>query len=137
MFRTMSAAAAAMVLAGCASLAPEASQDLRIDIRTASGRMVPGASCLASNEHGTYRLESGSVHPVRRATGDLKIACHHAGLPPAFGVASARAASDGSIFSSSRYSYPAWIELVFGQELAFDRGHEAKGTMISGRPLRR
>ena len=137
-----------MSLVGCASVMNETSHGVRVDTKTASGETIEGAICVATNNKGVTNFRSGTVQAIRRSSMDLEIKCTHEGQPPAIGRATSRANAGmagniiiggviGAVVDHNRgtgYTYPTWIEMVFGQVLAFDRSQEKEGTVLKGYP---
>lgn len=131
-------------LSGCASMLNDARQDLRLQTRQADGQVVSDARCTLKNERETLETSSDSTVQVHRSADDLHIQCRH----PAYPDATARAISRGNpemagnaffIFGlgavldhhlGTGYSYPGWIQLVFGQDLVFDRKDEQDGAPV-------
>ena len=143
------AAAAALALAGCASIANDDGHELRIETATAGGQRIEGVDCEARNEHGAVRLRSGAAARIRRSATDLQIACNHPGQPPAEAIARSRANAGmvgnfllaggilGAAIDHGRgagYSYPSWIEMRFGQKLVFDQARQEQGKVLAGYP---
>lgn len=140
------AAAAVFSLAGCASVVNDVTNGMRIDTKTAAGETIQGAECVVSNDYGSTSVKSGRVEAVRRSSKDLDITCSHAGQADAKGKAVSRANAGlagnivfggviGAVVDHSRgtaYTYPTWIEMIFGQSLLFDRKDEQEGTVLKG-----
>jgi hypothetical protein len=137
----------ALALGGCASIVNDSTHGVRVETRTASGQMVSGAECALVNDYGTTTMKSGSTQAVRRSSKDLDITCTQPGQPPASGRAISRANAGlagniifggvvGAVIDHNKgtaYTYPTWIQLVFGQSLVFDRTDEKEGTPVPGR----
>lgn len=148
MMKSILAAGAAFLLVGCASVMNDTSHGVRIDTRTPAGEHIVGADCVVSNDYGSATVKSGVSQAVRRSSKDLEIVCTHAGQPPAKGLATSRANAAlagniilggviGAVVDHNRgtaYTYPTWIELIFGQSLVFDRMQEKEGTVLKGLP---
>ncbi|MCV0441151.1 MAG: hypothetical protein K5880_21365 [Hydrogenophaga sp.] len=133
--------AAASTATGCASLVNETTQEMKIETRAETGGMVAGADCRMGNNHGSVSFKSGATVQVHRSAEDLEIFCQHPGNPDA----SARAISrvNGGMFGNiiigggigaiidhnrgTAYTYPSWVQLVFGKSLVFDRNYETEG----------
>ncbi len=119
---------------------------MRIDTKTAAGTTIEGAECTVSNDYGSSTLKSGTKQAVRRSSKDLDILCTHPDQLPAKGTATSRANGGmagniilggviGAVVDHNRgtaYTYPTWIEMVFGQSLVFDRSLEKEGTPLKG-----
>jgi len=146
MFKAILAATAAMSLVGCASVMNDVTHGVRIDTKTAKGEAVAGAECVVSNDYGSSTIKSGSIQAVRRSSKDLDIKCSHPGQPSAMGKAISRANAAlagniivggviGAVIDHNRgtaYTYPTWIEMIFGESLVFDRTAEKEGTPLKG-----
>lgn len=140
------ALAASLALTGCATVMNDTTQPMRIDARTADGAPVTGADCTASNDKGYSSFRSGDTVAIRRSSKDLDIRCTRAGLPEANGRATSRTNAGlwgnliigggvGMIVDHTKgtaYTYPTWVQLVFGQTLAFDRRAEDDGKPVAG-----
>lgn len=137
----------ALALGGCASIVNDSTHGVRVETKTASGETVTGAECSLVNDYGTTTMKSGATQAVRRSSKDLDITCTQAGQPPASGRAISRANAGlagniifggvvGAVIDHNKgtaYTYPTWIQLVFGQTLVFDRQDEKEGTPVPGR----
>ena len=144
--KALIAAAAAMSLVGCASVMNDVTHGVRVDTKTQSGATVTGAECVATNDYGSTTFKSGTTPALRRSSKDMSIVCTQAGEAPANGqvISRANAAVAGNIIiggvigavvdhnRGTAYTYPAWIEMVFGQSLVFDRSMEIAGTALKG-----
>jgi len=144
--KSILAAAAILALSGCASVMNDVTNGMRIDTRTAAGETVDGAECVVTNDYGSATVKSGLSQAVRRSSKDLEISCTHPGQPAATGKAISRANAAlagniiiggviGAVVDHNRgtaYTYPTWIEMVFGKSLVFDRMHEKEGMPLKG-----
>lgn len=142
------ASLAVTLLAGCASVSYDATQPLRVETETETGRVVAGADCTATNDRGAVAFKSGDTTDIQRSSKDLEIACTSPALPDATGRAVSRAnvgmwgnillgGGVGAVVDHRRgvgYTYPGWLRLVFGKTLEFDRKHEDDGVPLVGRP---
>jgi hypothetical protein len=132
------------VLTGCASVTQGLEQSVKIETLTTTGKAIEGAQCQLSNDKGTAVAISGQSALVRRSGGDLSVLCELAGQPSAVGQAVSRANAGlaGNILigggigavidtaSGAAYTYPTWMQLVFGEERLFDRsGHWDDGPV--------
>jgi hypothetical protein len=91
-------------------------------------------------------LKSGETIQVRRSSKNLDILCTHPSNPDAKANAVSRANGGmsgkillgggiGAIIDHNKgtaYTYPAWMQLVFGQTLVFDRKTEKEGVPTEG-----
>lgn len=122
-------------LAGCASITHGTEQTVKLETRTEAGEVVTQADCQMSNDKGTASAPSGVETKVRRSGGNLMVRCTHPNHPAAVGQAISRAnvGMVGNIMiggligvavdagTGGGFSYPNWMQLVFGQERLFDR----------------
>lgn len=145
--KTLLVLLAAWSLVGCASIVNDSTHPMKIEAKTASGTAVVGADCSISNDYGSTNVKSGSTTPVRRSSKDMDITCVQQGQPNANGRAISRANAGmagniifgggiGAIIDHNKgtaYTYPTWVQLVFGQTLVFDRRDEKDGKPLSGK----
>ena len=110
--------------------------------------MVAGAECKLTNDYGVFQPKSGETVQVRRSSKDLDIVCKDPANPDA--VAKAISRANGGMFGNillgggmgaiidhnkgTAYSYPIWVQLVFGKSLVFDRSTEKDGVPTLGTP---
>lgn len=134
----------AMTLTGCASMLNDAHQAVRVDTQSADGQKIVGAQCTLRNARETVHSVSGDVAMVRRSADDLLIECRHPDFPVARARAISRANKEmaGNAFFlfglgatldhklGKGYTYPAWLSLVFGENLRFDRRDEQAGQPV-------
>ncbi|WP_208512797.1 hypothetical protein [Variovorax paradoxus] len=121
-------------MAGCASITHGTEQNVKLETRTEAGEVVTQADCQMSNDKGTASAPSGVETKVRRSGGNLMVRCTHPNHPAAVGQAISRAnvGMVGNIMiggligvavdagTGGGFSYPSWMQLVFGQERLFD-----------------
>ena len=119
---------------------------MRVETKTADGTMVNGAECRASNDYGAITVRSGDTTQVRRSSKDIDITCKHPAHPAAQGRAISRAnmglagniifgGGIGAIIDHNKgtaYTYPTWVQLIFGRSLVFDRTAEKEGMPVLG-----
>jgi hypothetical protein len=131
-------------LVGCASIVNETTHPMRVETKTASGQTVTGASCKMTNDYGTVNFKSGETVQVRRSSKDLDFICAQPGEQDATGRAISRANAGlagnilfggavGAIIDHNRgtaYTYPTWVQLIFGEALIFDRRAEKEGSPV-------
>jgi hypothetical protein len=136
-------------LAGCATITGDTAQSIRVETVALDGTEVSNAECELANEYGSYRLKTPGQVMVRRSSSDLNVTCRKEGLPDAQARAVSRANGGmfgniifgggiGAIIDHSKgtgYSYPAWMRLVFGKILAFDRSDDKDGQPSLGREI--
>jgi hypothetical protein len=145
MRHTLALAAATLLCAGCASVMNDATHPMKVETKTAAGEVIPGADCLLINDYGSLSLKSGDTAQVRRSNKTLDIRCKLARNPDATARVISRINSGmlGNIATGgigalidhntgSAYTYPAWVQLVFGKALVFDRTAEHDGQPVAG-----
>jgi hypothetical protein len=132
---------ASFLFTGCASIMNDSTHPMRVETKSADGTLVAGADCKLTNDYGTFPVKSGDTAQVRRSSKDLDITCKHPSNPDAVARAISRANAGlfgniifgggiGAIIDHSKgtaYTYPTWVQLVFGQTLVFDRSNESDG----------
>lgn len=147
MLRLITLSAVAVLATGCASIVNETTQPVKIETKTASGDTVNGADCRISNDYGATSAKSGDTAQVRRSSKDLDITCTSSGQPNAVARAISRANAGlagniifgggiGAIIDHNKgtaYTYPTWVQLIFGSTLVFDRSDEKEGLPVPGR----
>lgn len=132
---------AALWLTGCASVVNDSTHPVRIETKTVDGKLVTGADCKLTNDYGSFSTKSGETVQIRRSSKDLDIVCKTAEQNDATGRAISRA--NGGMFGNiilgggigaiidhnkgTAYTYPTWIQLIFGKSLVFDRSAEKEG----------
>lgn len=134
---------------GCASIVNDSMQPIKVQTQTSSGELFVGAECVAENDYGTVKFTSGDTPSVHRSAKDLSITCR----APAKEDATARAISRanaglagnillgggiGAIIDHNRgtaYTYPTWIQMMFGKAGVFDRKVEKDGAPVDGTPV--
>jgi hypothetical protein len=123
MKRRMGNATVLALLIGSGSAAGAA--DLRIDTRTADGRLVTGADCIAANEAGVLKFISGRAQPLRSSFNELLLVCTSPGQDAAI----------GALRPITGLGYPSWIEMVFGEVMMFDMKRGAPSNVpVKGTP---
>ena len=146
MLKVASAVAVLLAATGCATIVNETTQPVRVETKTTSGSTVAGADCQISNDYGTTTAKSGATINVRRSSKDLDISCKHPQNPEAVARAISRANAGmagniifgggiGAIIDHNKgtaYTYPTWVQLVFGRTLVFDRSDEKEGQPVLG-----
>lgn len=138
--------AIALSATGCASIVNESTHPMKVEARTQSGQFVSGAECRLSNDYGVVSMRSGDTVTIRRSSKDLDILCKHPSNPDASARAISRANAGmvgniifgggiGAIIDHNKgtaYTYPTWVQLVFGKTLVFDRSAEKEGQPVAG-----
>ncbi|GLS13049.1 hypothetical protein [Hydrogenophaga electricum] len=141
------ALAASASLFGCASVMNDSTHPMKVETLTPEGKVVAGAECKLSNDYGAISVKSGETAQVRRSSKDMDITCTTQEQPDAQARAISRANAGmfgniilgggiGAIIDHNKgtaYTYPTWIQLIFGQSLVFDRGDEKEGAPVSGK----
>jgi hypothetical protein len=150
MFRMISASVVLTTLVGCASITGDTTQPVKLDAKTKDNQAVVGADCTLSNDYGTINAKSGQTIQVRRSSKDLDVSCVHPSNPQAVGRAISRANAGmagniifgggiGAIIDHNKgtaYTYPTWMQVIFGETLVFDRSDEKEGQPVLGRAPR-
>ena len=145
---TIRIAAVTVVLAcsGCASVVNDSTHPMKVETKAQSGELVAGAECKLTNDYGTITVKSGDTTQVRRSSKALDILCEDPNNPNANARAISRANGGmwgniilgggiGAIIDHNKgtaYTYPTWIQLVFGKTLVFDRSAEKEGQPTLG-----
>lgn len=132
---------AAVLLSGCASVVNDSTHPIKIETKTIEGELINGAECKLTNDYGSFSAKSGDTVQIRRSSKDLDIVCK----TPERNDATARAISraNGGMFGNilfgggigaiidhnkgTAYTYPTWMQLIFGRSLVFDRSVEKDG----------
>ncbi len=141
MFKTLTLALLSLALTGCASIVNDSTHPIKVETKTAAGELVTGADCKLNNDYGTVTVKSGDTTPIRRSSKDLDIVCQDPKNPNATARAISRANAGmagniifgggiGAIIDHNKgtaYTYPTWVQLVFGKALVFDRRAENEG----------
>jgi hypothetical protein len=141
MFKTLALALVPLAFTGCASIVNDSTHPIKVETKTASGELVTGAECKLNNDYGTVTVKSGDTTPIRRSSKDLDIVCQDPKNPNATARAISRANAGmagniifgggiGAIIDHNKgtaYTYPTWVQLVFGKALVFDRRAENEG----------
>lgn len=146
MIRSAILVVGALALTGCASVINDVTHPMKVETKTATGQVVAGADCKMTNDYGVFPVKSGETVQVRRSSKDLDIVCKDPANPEA--VAKAISRANGGMFGNillgggigaiidhnkgTAYSYPLWIQLVFGKSLVFDRSTEKDGVPTVG-----
>jgi len=138
--------AAVLACSGCASVVNDSTHPIKVETKTQSGELVAGAECKLTNDYGTVSVKSGDTTQVRRSGKDLDVLCKDPKNPDAIARAISRANGGmwgniilgggiGAIIDHNKgtaYTYPTWIQLVFGKTLVFDRSVEKEGQPTLG-----
>ena len=135
------------LLSGCASIVEGTVQTVKIEAKLPDGTLVEGADCELSNDEGKYRVTTPGYVEIRRSLSQLKINCVKGRLyaANARGKPFANAGMLGNVlffggvagvtidhFRGTGYSYPEWMQLVFGKYLVFSRFNDSWGMPSVG-----
>ena len=132
---------ATALFTGCASVVNDVTHPIKVETKTEAGELITGAECILTNERAAITIKSGEIANVRRSNTDLKIECKHPNNSNASATATSRVNGGmfgnillgggvGAIIDHNRgtaYTYPTWVQLIFGRVLAFDRRDEKDG----------
>ena len=146
MLRLVLALSSVILATGCASVVNDVTHPMRVETKTESGTLVSGAECALTNDYGVFKLKSGDTVQIRRSSKDLEMTCKHPANPEAVATAISRA--NGGMFGNiilgggigaiidhnkgTAYSYPAWVQMIFGKTVVFDRKNEKDGAPMQG-----
>jgi hypothetical protein len=144
--KSISIAMSGLALVGCASVVNDTTHPIKVETKSQAGNLVSGADCRLTNDYGTFTVKSGDTTQVRRSSKDLDIVCKDPANPEASARAVSRANGGmwgniilgggvGAIIDHNKgtaYTYPTWVQLVFGQSLMFDRSNEKEGQPVLG-----
>lgn len=146
MFQRTVILAVCIASTGCASVMNDTTHSMKVETRTDAGQPVTGADCKLTNDRGSFSVRSGDTTQIRRSNTDVDIVCTH----PENRVASARAISRanagmfgniligggiGAIIDHNQgtaYTYPTWVQLVYGKSLVFDRNDQKEDQPTPG-----
>jgi hypothetical protein len=141
MFKRLTLASVSLAFAGCATVSNDSSHPMKIETMKDGGDVVDGADCTLTNDYGSVNARSGDTVRIRRSSQDLDITCRHPDNPDATARAVSRANAGmlgniligggiGAIIDHNKgtaYTYPTWVQLVYGKTLVFDRKAEKDG----------
>jgi hypothetical protein len=147
MIRFITVVSIALSMVGCASITGDTTQPLKLETKTKDNQLISAADCVITNDYGSINAKSGQTSQIRRSSKDLDITCKHPQNPDAVGRAISRANAGmagniifgggiGAIIDHNKgtaYTYPTWIQLIFGETLVFDRSDEKEGQPVLGR----
>ncbi len=148
MYKSILACVVATSCVGCASITNDSMHPIKVETKTEAGQFVTGADCTLSNGYGVVNAKSGEAIRVRRSYQDLDIVCTHPDNPNATARAISRAnmgmmgnvifgGAVGAVIDHTKgtaYTYPTWLQLIFGKTLVFDRMKEGEGRPVVGVP---
>src|SRR5690554_4058485 len=145
MIRSITACALALALGGCASIATDPPQSVRVEAIDAEGKDVVGMQCELENDKGKFSGKAPGTVLVRKSAENLAISCEE-GDRTARAQLVSRASGGmfgnilfggvvGAIIDHNKgagYNYPAWVRLVVGKYLTFDRSDFKEGEPTLG-----
>ena len=137
-----------VLLSGCALIAGDTRQPVRVETLTANGQAITGAQCELRNDRERIAARSGETVSVRRSARPLDIVCRHDAQPEARARLLSRSSAlmKSNVFflfglgavvdhrSGAGYAYPGWVRLFFGETLTFDRKDENPDAPVPARP---
>jgi hypothetical protein len=146
MLKSSAIIATSFAFAGCASVVNDSTHPMKVETKTAAGEIVAGAECKLTNGYGSISVKSGDTTLVRRSNTDMDIVCKHPANPEgnARVISRANAGMFGNVIAGgaigaiidhnkgTAYTYPTWVQLVFGRTLVFDRAAEEQGRPALG-----
>lgn len=146
MLKLVSVLGIAALCVGCASVVNDSTHPMKLETKTSSGEVISNAECKLSNDYGSITVKSGDTAQIRRSSKDLDIVCKHPDNQDASGRAVSRANGGmwgniilgggiGAIIDHNKgtaYTYPTWVQLIFGKSLVFDRQAEKEGQPVIG-----
>lgn len=145
MRRMILVSCALSVLTGCASIASDSTQSVRIETQDQDGVEVAGMDCKLENDKGAYSGKTPATVLVRKSAENLSISCESgAGLAQAQLTSRASGGMFGNILfggvvgaiidhnKGTGYNYPTWVRLVVGKYLSFDRSDFKEGRPTIG-----
>ncbi|MDO9439087.1 hypothetical protein [Hydrogenophaga sp.] len=146
MFQRIAILVLSIAATGCASVMNETTHPMKVETRTEAGQLVTGAECKLSNDRGSFSVKSGDTTQIRRSNTDVDIVCNHPQNKVASGRAISRANAGmfgniiigggiGAIIDHNQgtaYTYPTWVQLVYGKSLVFDRSNQKEDQPTPG-----
>lgn len=146
MYRSLALVLLSTAFTGCATVVNDSSHPMKVETKTEAGQAVTGAECKLTNDYGSVGVKSGETVQVRRSSKDMDIVCKHPNNPDANARAISRANAGmfgniilgggiGAIIDHNKgtaYTYPTWVQLVYGKTLVFDRTTEKDGQPALG-----
>ncbi len=142
LYKNMFLVYAVLAMTGCASITQEVTHPMKVETMTSDNKLVTGAECELTNDRQSITMKSGDTVKVRRSGEDLMVACKNPNNPAATAKARAISRANAGMFGNiligggvgaiidhnkgTAYTYPTWIQLIFGQDLVFDRGAQKK-----------
>jgi hypothetical protein len=147
--KKITALAAVLLSSGCASVINDSTHPIKVETKTPEGKTVAGADCKLSNDYGVVVMKSGDTVQIRRSSKDLDIVCQEPSNPDAKASAISRASGGmwgniimggvvGAVIDHNKgtaYTYPTWVQLIFGKTMVFDRSDDKEGAPNVGREV--
>jgi len=132
-------------LSGCASIASDSTQGIRVEAQGPDGREIVGMNCDLQNDKGKYSGKTSDTILVRKSAENLAIYCVNENEEARAQLVS-RASGGmfgnilfggvvGAIIDHNKgtgYNYPTWVRLVVGKYLTFDRSDFKEGQPALG-----
>lgn len=134
-----------LLLTGCASVVNDTTHPMKVETKSEAGDLIAGAECTLKNDRASTTIKSGEIANVRRSSADLEISCKNPTNPDALAKATSRV--NGGMFGNillgggvgmiidhnrgTAYTYPTWVQLIFGKTLTFDRKDEKDGQPVA------
>jgi hypothetical protein len=141
-YKKLLLAYAILVMTGCASITQEVTHPIKVETMTSDSHMITGAECKLTNDRQSITMKSGDTVKVRRSGDDLMITCKNPNNSTSTAKARAISRANAGMFGNiligggigaiidhnkgTAYTYPTWIQLIFGQDLVFDRSAQKK-----------
>ena len=136
----------AFYLTGCASITKDVNQPIKVETY-ANNKMVEGAKCNGKNERGETAATTPGNLVVHRSGQNLNVTCDKDGIK---GFATLISRANGGMFGNilfgggigaiidhnkgTAYSYPDWVRVILGDNLAFDRKNNKDNEVMIGQP---
>ncbi|HWU33833.1 MAG TPA: hypothetical protein VN023_01290 [Methylovorus sp.] len=141
--------ASSAFISGCATITKDANQSVQIETFSADNQPIKGVRCSAKNDRGTWVTYTPGSVSVHRSGENLEVHCEMEDKPSGDGTVISRA--NGGMFGNiligggigaiidhnkgTAYTYPAWINVVMGQHLVYDRKDEVENQPLAGKSV--
>ncbi len=138
---------ASAALGGCATITKDANQSVQIETYSKDNHPIAGVKCTAQNDRGQWAMTSPGAVSVHRSGENLLINCEKEGEDSGHGTVVSRA--NGSMFGNilfgggvgaiidhnkgTAYTYPAWLRIVMGDNLVYDKKDDKENTVMIGK----
>ena len=132
---------------GCATITKDANQSVQIETYSKDNQPVTGVTCVAQNDRGQWSVTTPGAVSVHRSGENLLINCEKEGIDLGHGTVISRA--NGSMFGNilfgggvgaiidhnkgTAYTYPAWLRIVMGDKLIYDKKDDKENTVMLGK----